>query len=224
MKVVVKDLEFYGESGPLLLSEIHDLVLKKKESVLNYVVKNLSVDELVLMNFLGEHALPTFVENLLNELKSLEKVTVVSSSDIYKSILLPENVEVIEEYELQEDFSSSPINNYPKVLAGENIINIEIPPLWVEVLDPKITDPVGKIEEFIKKVEKGNVIVVLKTVLTKAEREAIESLAKETGGFVVDVLTEFVDPLDDIEMAFSKRITNRMEKLLGLKMLRGERP
>jgi len=223
MRVIVKDLNLHGEEGVLQLGSVHKIALKKKENVVNYVTKNLSVDELVLIEPFGENVLPTYVEEFLNDLKAISSVKVLSSVNILQSILLPPNVEILESFELEEVFSSSPVNNYPKALAGGNLINVEVPPIWIYELRPDVEDPVAKVEEFIKRIDKGNVVVVLNTVLTSAEHEAIESLAKETGGFVIDVLEEFIDPLDDIEAEFSKRIRNRMGKLLGMKALRGER-
>ncbi len=222
MRIIVKDLELYGENDILLLEKVKNVVWNKKKGVLSYVLNNLKVDELILINPIGEKFLPLLVEDFFTTLSSVGSIKVVSSINFSDIVLLPENVEFIDSIELERDFSSSPVNNIPKILADDEILTVEISPVWIIKIYPGEYNPVKVVEDFVNTHEKGNVIVVIQTPLSSSEREAIESLAEETGGFIVDIVKENLEPADNIETEFCKRIENRIGKILGIKSLRGE--
>ncbi len=224
MKLVLKDLHICGGDGVLLIEEIWDLANRKRESLLDSALKEIKPTELILINFFGDHIVPSKAEEIIHLVsREVEKVSLYPRIDVFDSVLLPENVEVLEESPLDVDISSDPVNNVPKVFADERgIIELDIPPLWILELDPDDPTPVSTVERFVKEMEKGSLIVVLYTYLLKAEEEAIDSFVEGTGGFVVKLHKHLLEPKDEIETEFMKRMRSRVGKYVGMRALRGE--
>lgn len=222
--IVLRDLLIQGESGPELLKALRAFVIKRKEDVVDYAVRNLEATELILVNPFGENAFPSKVEAILKRLENLDKVVVVNGGEIMECVELPENVVLETEYEIPEDFSSSPVNNVPTVyVEGEGLVEIEIPSLWIVEIGPDVLTPVSYVKEQTDKMRSfDNLVVILKTYLLREEYNAVDILVKESGGFTVDYHDYLIEPKDEIEVEFMMRMKDRAGKYVGMKILRGE--
>ena len=223
VKIVLKDLKLFDRDGALSLNEIGEMADRKKISVLESAVKEHKPREVLLINPFSDLVSPTEVEEILGMLSSVEKVVVYPKMDVYDSMIFPENVEVTEDEEIPWDFSSSPVNNVPKVFVeGEGESEIGISPLWVLEIGPDDEIPVSTVEGFVKEMSGGTLVVILYTYLLDAEREAIFSFVEGTGGFVVDLSKKLLEPKDEVEVEFMKRMRSRVGKYMGMRALRGE--
>ncbi len=221
---ILKDLLIHGESGVELLKEIRPFVVKRKEDILDYVVRNADIDELILVNPFGEKAFPFKVEAVLKRLEGLKKVVIVNGGEIVESVELPSNVHLSDDYDISEDFSSSPINNVPKIyIEGVGITEVEIPSLWIVEVGDEVQTPVSYVKDMIDRMRSfDNLVVILTTYLLEEEYKAISTLVKETGGFTIDYHDYLIEPKDEIETEFMMKMKDRAGKYLGMKILRGE--
>ena len=223
VKIVLKDLKLFDRNGVLSLNEIGEMADRKKISVLESALKEHKPREVLLINPFSELVSPTEVEEILGMLSSVERVTLHPRMDVYDSVILPENIELAEDLETSWDFSSSPVNNIPKVFVeGDGETEVGISPLWVLEIGPDDEIPVSTVEGFVKKMSGGTLVVILHTYLLDAEREAIHSFVEGTGGFVVDLSKKLLEPKDEVEVEFMKRMRSRVGKYMGMRALRGE--
>ncbi len=222
-KVLLKDLLINGEKGVQLLNEVRDLIIRRKESVLDNAVKEFKPDELILMNPFDSSVSPEDVERILDFLKPVPEIRIFPWIDVYESVILPENVNILNEFEDSWEFSSCPVNNVPKVyLEEKGILELDVSPVWIIEISPEDPAPVSTIEDFVKNMRTGILVAVLYTYLLKTEEEAINSFVEETGGFVINLSKQLPEPKDTVETEFVRRAKNRVGKYLGMKALRGE--
>ncbi len=222
-KLTLKDLLIYGEDGVYLLDELRDIITRKKESVLDNAIKEFKPEELVLVNPFGEEIHPSKAEEILDTLKGIPSVKIFPHIDVYDCIILPENIEILNEMDNSWEFSSSPVNNVPKVLVDEKEISeLDVTPIWVLEISPDDLTPVSTVESFVKNMNGGMLVAILYTYLISAEEEAIISFVEGTGGFVINLSKKLIEPKDNVETEFMKRMRSRVGKYLGMKALRGE--
>ncbi len=222
-KLLLKDLFIHGEDGVHLLGELRDMITRKKESVLDNAIKEFKPDELTLVNPFGEEIHPLKVEEIFDSLRGVPHIKIFPNIDVYDCIILPENVEILEDIDVSWEFSSSPVNNVPTVLSDEKgLTELDVSPIWILEIPPDDLTPVSTVESFVKNMSGGTLIAVLYTYLLKAEEEAINSFVEGTGGFVINLSKKLIEPKDSVETEFMKRMKGRVGKYLGMKALRGE--
>jgi len=224
MTVIVNDLELYGERGILQFDQVREIVWKAKEDVLRKSVNLHSPDELILIEPVGEVVFYEQLLRILNLIKDLPSVKIYTSYDVFDMLLLPENIEVFNINDLQKkyDFSSSPINNKPTVMIDGEVKEIDVNPVWIVDVIPTDDNPVKTLESFLKDIDSGMVVTVVRAPIRSSEKELMETMLEEYNGLLISLVEDVGDTSNEIEEAFSENISRRLSRYLGLKLLRGE--
>lgn len=224
MTVIVNDLELYGERGILQFDQVREIVWKAKEDVLRKSVNLHSPDELILIEPVGEVVFYEQLLRILNLIKDLPSVKIYTSYDVFDMLLLPENIEVFNINDLQKkyDFSSSPINNKPTVMIDGEVKEIDVNPVWIVDVIPTDDNPVKTLESFLKDIDSGMVVTVVRAPIRSSEKELMETMLEEYNGLLISLVEDVGDTSSEIEEAFSENISRRLSRYLGLKLLRGE--
>ncbi len=220
-RIVLKDLRIHGEIGVESLKETRSLLVRRKLDVLEYAKRNFDIDEMVLINPFGRFITFSRAMAVIEKIADL-KVSIFDETRIVEALELPKSIEILENFDTG-DFSSSPINNISVAMLNDEMVEIPIPSIWIEVLEPDCVSPVSRVKEKLDSIRKGDsLIVVLNTYLLKDEYEAIDTLVKESGGFIIDNHDFLIEPRSNLEVEFMKRMRARSGKFLGMKILRGD--
>ena len=224
MTLVVNDLKLYGEEGILQFDQVREAVWKAKEDVLRKSVNLHSPDELILIEPVGEVVFYEQLLRIVNLIKDLPSIKIYTSYDVFDMLLLPENIKVFNIEDLQEkyDFSSSPINNRPKVMIDGELEDIDVNPVWIIDVIPTDDDPVKTLEDALKSIEAGMVVTIVRAPVKPSEKELMETMLEEYNGLLISLVDDASDASNEIEEEFFEKISRRLGRYLGLKLLRGE--
>jgi len=224
MTLIVNDLRLYGEEGILQFDQVREFVWKAKEDVLRKSVNLHLPDELVLIEPVGELVFYEQLLGIVNMIKDIPCTKIYTSYDVFDMLLLPENIRVFNIENLQEEynFSSSPVNNKPSVMIDGKVSEIDVSPVWIVDIIPSDDDPVKTLESFLKNVNEGIVITIVRAPIKSSEKELMETMVREYNGLVVSLVEDVGGASSEIEEEFSKNISRRLGRYLGIKLLRGE--